>query len=71
MYRIFTATIALILVIISTSYGQATYSVLRNNQDTVTTHNIYRDIDNYISRVNPHPDSLIAASNRLISLTDN
>ncbi|PKO96236.1 MAG: hypothetical protein CVU12_06010 [Bacteroidetes bacterium HGW-Bacteroidetes-7] len=71
MYRIFTAIAALILVITTTGYGQENLSFTKGNRDTVTTHNIYRDIDNYISRVNPHPDSLIAASNRLISLTDN
>ncbi len=31
----------------------------------------YKDIDVYISKINPHPDSLIAASERLISLSDN
>jgi peroxiredoxin len=71
MYRIFTATAALIIVIITTGYSQENRSILNNSRDTVTIHNIYRDIDNYISRANPHPDSLIAACNRLISLTDN
>ncbi len=43
-------------------------STICNAQSTV---NIYRDIDKYISGINPHPDSLISASNRLISMSDN
>ena len=62
---------AALILVITTGYGQENLSSAKDNRDTVSKHNIFRDIDSYISRVNPHPDSLIAASNRLISLSDN